>query len=132
MKETVESFIKNALEKDRAILNAIFEDLKKNYSHESKRQHVVRAVVAKFEHDFPKVMSEFDSEIKKKKELANNKYSSSNDTDLRQVFAIPDGMLTRINQLFDKIGEKESFLHSDLEQAWMAKNYPRYLVPEKY
>ena len=132
MDEQVASFMKRALEKDRVILNSIYNDIITKYSHESRRQHAIRAVFTKFEHDFPKVMSEFDSEIKKKKELSINKYSSNYDNTFRKMFAMPDGIMARISQLFDKIGEKEDFLNVAGEQDWFAREFPRYLVPEVY
>ena len=137
MNDKVEDFIKEKLSEESEILVSIFKEMVKKYPNETKRQHAIRGLVKKFNHDYPKLMEEFYKELKKKRELAKNKHAADYDNEIRQMFALPDGLQTRIRQVFDRIGEKYSFLSLEeqektKESDWFAKEFPQFLVPEIY
>ena len=137
MNNKIISFINKSISHDKEVFVGIFNEIITNFKDETKRQHAIRAVIMKFEHDFPKLMEEFDAEIRKKKELSKNKHSADYENQIRQTFAIPDGLETRLTQVLNKIGEEYRFLSDEAqkefkEQDWFRKNFKRYSVPEVY
>jgi len=137
MKDKMSDYIKEKLSKESEILVSIFKDMVKKYPNETKRQHAVRGMIMKFDHDYPNVMGEFYKELKKKRESLKNKHAADYDNEIRQMFALPDGLQTRIKQILDRIGEKNAFLSGEEQEKtkecdWFAKEFPNFLVPEVY
>lgn len=136
MHNNVDSFIQKTLIKDKELLIGIFKEISTKFPGETLRQHAIRAAIMQFEHLYPEVMNELDVGIKRKKELAKNEHAADYDTDLQAEFAIPDGLQTRIKLVFDKINQKERFLSKEAddnfkEKSWFAKNFPRFVIPNK-
>lgn len=136
MNDKVRSFIDKSLKKESDVWLSIAKEKTKQYPNETLRQITIRTMVQYFETKFPNVMVEFDNEIKKKKELAVNEHASVKDTDMRLMFAIPDGLETRINQIFNQKGWCR-FLSNESQKEfkeldWFSKEYSRFSVPAKY
>ena len=136
MNNAVDKYIKDSLKKEGDIWLSLAKEKAKQYPQESLRQITIRAMVNYFETKFPDVMEEFDTEIKKKKELSKNEYSVDKDTELRRVSAVPDGLMTRINQALQQHGWTR-FLSNEAQKEfkeldWFANEFPRYTIAEKY
>lgn len=137
MENKVEDFIREKLSQESQILVSIFKEMIKKYPNETKRQHAIRGLIMKFDYDYPALMGEFYKELKKKRELSKNKHAADYDSEIRNMFALPDGLQTRIKQVLDRIGEKHAFLSIEeqektKESDWFAKEFPGFLVPEIY
>lgn len=136
MENKVENFINKTLKKENDFLFNIAKDKYRKYPNETLRQVLIRTIVEHFENKYPSLMSEFDSEIKKRKELAKNKYHSSTDIDIRKIAALPDGLSTRINKVFiDKNWPR--FLSDEAQKEfkeldWFIKEFPRFMIPDEY
>ena len=137
MNNKVEDYIKGKLKEESQILVSIFKDMVQKYPDETKRKHAIRGMIMKFDNDYPNLMKEFYKELKKKRDSAKNKHAADYENEIRQMFALPDGLQTRIKQILNKIGEENAFLSEEEQEKtkecdWFAKEFPQFLVPEIY
>lgn len=136
MNDKVRDYVKKTLKKEGEFWLSIAKEKTRQYPNEGLRQIIIRTIIQHFESKFPQLMEEFDNEIKKKRELAKNEFASDTNNDIRQLFAIPDGLSTRINQAFIQRGWCR-FLSNEAqkefkEMDWFMKEFPRFKVPLTY
>ncbi len=133
--EKLENFILDSQLKEEELLNSIFRILISQYPDETDRQHAIRAMVMIFEDKYPEAMRRHQSDIKKRQETRANEHAAHYDTDMRLAFALPEGLSTRINMVFDKIDQPrfldEKMIKENGEDEWFRTNFPRYSVFEK-
>ena len=136
MNDKVKNYINKSLKEESDIWLDIAKKKTKQYPNETVRQVIVRTVIEHFETKYPQVMGELDNEIKKKRELAKNEFSVDKDTDMRRVTALPEGLETRINKAFQQ-KDWHRFLSNEVQKeydelGWFMKEFPRFVVPDKY
>ncbi len=136
MGDKVKEYMDKTLKEESDIWLGIAKEKAERYPNESVRQIVVRTIIEHFETEYPIVMEELDNEIKKKRELSKNEHSSNDDIDIQRVSAMPDGLLTRINRIFQQRGWYR-FMSDEAQKEyreldWFIKEFPRFVIPDKY
>lgn len=133
--DKLENFILSSQLKDEELLGSVFRILVSQYPDETDRQHVIRAMVMIFEDKYPGAMRRHQSDIKKRQETRANEHAADYNTDMRLAFALPEGLPTRINMVFDRINQPpfldEKMIKENGEDEWFRTNFPRYAVSEK-
>ena len=122
------------------ILSSIFRELITKYKDETKRQHLIRAAVMLFEKQYPEELERNNKIIKQKRQTRDNEHAANYEQEIRLTFCVPQ----HIGTLFLSVGQllKDKTLKLALlsdeaqelygEQDWFAREFPQYLVPEKY
>ena len=99
------------------------------------RQHVIRTAVAYFEEMYPGDLKDNSESCHKAKELAKDEFSSTADlNDMRNLFIVPRGLITLINELIHYYANEEEepiFGKAEKEGEWFWKEFPRFRVAAK-
>ncbi len=130
--ERLEQFIEEKFG-DKEILAEGLRSLISKHKGESSRQHAIRAMIELYERKHPGAVEEADKEIQRRRETAINKFSSVEEQDQRLLFSFPAPLYHRLMLIV----KEPPFLSNEAieqlkEEEWLAKAFPRYLVPEKF
>ena len=114
-------------------LAEVFLSLAKKHKGENMRQHTIRAMIELYERKHPEALEEASKQIQKRRETAKNEFSSVEDQDQRLLFSFPAPLYHRLSMIV----KDPPFLSNEAiehlkEDEWVAKEFKRYLVPNKF
>lgn len=114
----------------------IFKELVTTYKKESPRQHLIRAVIMLWERKYPAELRYHKKAMEQRRETRANQFAANKDEDMRLLMSFPASLWNRLGLMV----KDPDFLHESspitkeekLEKEWVIKNFPEFVVAEKY
>jgi metal-responsive CopG/Arc/MetJ family transcriptional regulator len=114
----------------------IFSDLIEKHVNESLRQHTIRALIEIWIKRYPAEADTFQKQIQQFRAQKKDVFASAGvASDQRIVFKFPETLWNRLNSIVQEppfLQQSNPMTDTEKEEwAWMIKEFPQFVVPER-